>query len=95
MYYIVMRQKSKTHVWSMCRGIYTNIAKTGIASLYFQCYNPISFSGLGGSDKYRFVRMWGHLQLQLYLKTNGLMCGRYIVFLNIALFFRTSFIGAT
>ena len=37
-----------------------NIAKTAIASLYFQFYNPISYSGHpSGSKKYRFVKMWG------------------------------------
>ena len=42
------------------RGTYTNIAKTAIASLYFQCYNPISYSGLPrGSQKYRLAKMWG------------------------------------
>ena len=41
------------------RGIYTNIAKTAIASLYVQCYNPISYSGHPrGSQKYRFAKMW-------------------------------------
>ena len=40
--------------------IYTNIAKTAIASLYFQSYNPISYSGHPrGSQKYRFAKMWG------------------------------------
>ena len=42
------------------RGTYTNIAKTAIASLYFQCYNPISYSGHPrGSIKYRLAKMWG------------------------------------
>ena len=35
-------------------------AKTAIASLYFQCYNPISYSGHPrGSTKYRLAKMWG------------------------------------
>ena len=42
------------------RGTYTNIAKTAIASVYFQCYNPISYSGYPrGSKKYRLAKMWG------------------------------------
>ena len=42
------------------RGTYTNIAKTAIASLYFQWYNPISYSGHPrGSKKYRLAKMWG------------------------------------
>ena len=41
-------------------GTYTNITKTAIASLYFQCYNPISYSGHPrGSTKYRLAKMWG------------------------------------
>ena len=37
------------------RATYINIAKTGIASLYFQCYNTISYLGHPrGSEKYRF-----------------------------------------
>ena len=56
MYNSAIRLKSK--IWSD-RGIYTNIAKTAIASLYFQCYNPISYSGhRRGSKQYRFVKMW-------------------------------------
>ena len=40
-------------------GTYTNIAKTAIVSLYFQCYNPISYSGHSrGSKKYRLAKMW-------------------------------------
>ena len=40
MYNIAIRRK-----YGLYRGTYTNIAKTAIASLYFQCYNPISYSG--------------------------------------------------
>ena len=41
-------------------GTYTNIAKTASASLYFHCYNPISYSGHPrGSKKYRLAKMWG------------------------------------
>ena len=41
------------------RGTYTNIAKTAIASLYFQSYNPISYSGHPrGSKEYRLAKMW-------------------------------------
>ena len=40
--------------------INTCIAKTGIASLYFQCYNLIAYSEhTRGSEKYRFVKMCG------------------------------------
>ena len=35
----------KSHKYGPYRGIYTNIAKTAIASLYFQCCYPISYSG--------------------------------------------------
>ena len=35
----------KSRKYGPHRGIYTNIAKTAIASLYFQCYNPITYSG--------------------------------------------------
>ena len=35
----------KSRKYGPYRGIYTNIAKTAIASLCFQCYNPISYSG--------------------------------------------------
>ena len=57
MYNIAIRQKSK--IWYV-EGIYTNIAKTAIASLYFQCYNPISYSGHPrGSKQYRLAKMWG------------------------------------
>ena len=55
MYNIAIRQKSQ--IWSVY-GIYTNIAKTAIASLYFQCYNPISYSGHPrGPTKYKFAKM--------------------------------------
>ena len=41
-------------------GTYTNIVKTASASLYFHCYNPISYSGHPrGSKKYRLAKMWG------------------------------------
>ena len=51
------RDKSK---YGPYMGTHTNIAKTAIASLYFQCYNPISYSGHPrGSNKYRLAKMWG------------------------------------
>ena len=44
------------------RGTYTNIAKTAIASLYFQCYNPISYSlaktGGGGGGVVHEGHIW-------------------------------------
>ena len=41
-------------------GIYTNIAKTAVASLYFQCYNPISHSGHPrGSQNIGWLRCGG------------------------------------
>ena len=46
MYNIAIRQKLK--IWS----------KTAIASLYFQCYNPISYSGHPRGSKYRLAKMW-------------------------------------
>ena len=55
MYSIAIRR-----IYGPYRGTYTNIAKTAIASLYFQCYNPISYSGHPrGSTKYRLAKMWG------------------------------------
>ena len=54
------RDTSKRQKYGPYRGIYINIAKTAIASLYFQCYNPISYSGHPrGSKTYRFTKMWG------------------------------------
>ena len=56
----MMRRKWQTWRVYRYRGTYTNIAKTGSASLYFQCYNPISYSGHpSGSKKYRLAKMWG------------------------------------
>ena len=50
----------KSRKYGPHRGIYTNISKTAIAPLYFQCYNPISYSGHPrGSKQYRFAKMWG------------------------------------
>ena len=55
MYNIAIRQE-----YGPFRGTYTNIAKTAIASIYFQCYNPISYSGHPrGSKKYRLAKIWG------------------------------------
>ena len=55
MYNVAIRRK-----YGPYRGTYTNIAKTAIASLYFQCYNPNSYSGHPrGSNKYRLAKMWG------------------------------------
>ena len=47
-----------TILWCVksCKWSYINIAKTGIASLYFQCYNTISYLGHPrGSEKYKAV----------------------------------------
>ena len=50
----------KSRKYGPHRGTYKNIAKTAIASLYFQCYNPISYSGHHwGSKQYRLAKMWG------------------------------------
>ena len=55
MYNIVMCQSHKYGPY-MGIYIYTIIAKTGIVSLYCQCYNHISYSGHHRcSEKYRFV----------------------------------------
>ena len=55
MYNIAIRRK-----YGPYKGTYTNIAKTASASLYCQCYNPISYSGHPrGSTKYRLAKMWG------------------------------------
>ena len=35
----------KSRKYGPHRGRYTNIVKTAIGTLYFQCYNPISYSG--------------------------------------------------
>ena len=76
------------------RGTYTNIAKTAIASLYFQCNNPISYSGHPrGSKKYRLAKMWGgggargsYLAHGLYRKENKPL---YIAFIDLKQAFDT------
>ena len=60
--FINVQYRDASKVENMVRivGIYTTIAKTAIASLYFQCYNPISYSGHPkGSQKYWLAKMWG------------------------------------
>ena len=52
---IVMCQKYSPH-----RGTYINIARTGIAFLYFECYNNIPYLGLSRVQKnIGFVNMCG------------------------------------
>ena len=61
--FINVQYRATSKVENMVRmgvGTYTNIAKTASASLYFHCYNPISYSGHPrGSQKYRLAKMWG------------------------------------
>ena len=67
------------------RGIYTNMAKKGIASLYCQCYNSISYSGHpSGSVIYRFAKIWGGTWAIsspwpniLHVKLTCHLCGNY------------------
>ena len=61
----------KNRKYGPYRGTYTNIAKTAIASLYFQCYNPISYSGHPrGSQKYRLAKMiFTNIQTTIRLPT--------------------------
>ena len=43
--FLNVQYHNKSKKYGLHRGIYTNIAKTAIASIYLQCYNPISYSG--------------------------------------------------
>ena len=58
--FINVQYRDASKVVNMVRiEVYINIARTGIASLYSQCCNPIFDLGQPrGSEKYRFFKMW-------------------------------------
>ena len=63
-YFVILVTIQRQFINGQHRGIHINIASTGIASLYFQCYNTISYLGHPrGSEKYRFVNMCGLVHL--------------------------------